>query len=73
LRLDYLDSSESLVDLARVPGSRPEALAGTAPGSANLGTGALVWLDLQAKYNLEKAEQELAARIETEARPRQPA
>jgi addiction module HigA family antidote len=38
-----------------------------------LGTGAQVWLNLQARYDLEKAEQELAARIETEVRPRQAA
>jgi addiction module HigA family antidote len=35
-----------------------------------LGTSAQFWLNLQARYDLERAEDELAARIETEVRPR---
>ena len=38
-----------------------------------LGTSAQFWLNLQAKYDLEKAEDELAARIENEVRPRRAA
>jgi addiction module HigA family antidote len=38
-----------------------------------LGTSAQFWLNLQAKYDLEMAEDELAARIESEVRPRQAA
>ncbi|HEX5431905.1 MAG TPA: HigA family addiction module antitoxin [Bryobacteraceae bacterium] len=33
------------------------------------GTSAQMWVNLQAKYNLQKAEDELAARIETEVQP----
>jgi len=39
----------------------------------HLGTSAQFWLNLQAKYDLEKAEDALAARIETEVRRRQAA
>ena len=35
-----------------------------------LGTSAQFWLNLQAKYDLETAEDDLAARIENEVRPR---
>jgi len=35
-----------------------------------LGTSAQFWLNLQARYDLERAEDELAGRIETEVRPR---
>ena len=38
-----------------------------------LGTSAQFWLNLQARYDLERAEDELAARIENEVRPRQAA
>ena len=38
-----------------------------------LGTSAQFWLNLQAKYDLEIAEDELAARIENEVRPRRAA
>ena len=38
-----------------------------------LGTSAPFWLNLQAKYDLEAAEDELAARIENEVRPRRAA
>ena len=38
-----------------------------------LGTSAQFWLNLQAKYDLELAEDELAARIENEVRPRRAA
>lgn len=38
-----------------------------------LGTSAQFWLNLQAKYDLEMAEDDLAARIEDEVRPRQAA
>lgn len=38
-----------------------------------LGTSAQFWLNLQAKHDLEVAEDELAARIENEVRPRQAA
>lgn len=38
-----------------------------------LGTSAQFWLNLQSKYELERAEDELAARIEQEVRPRQAA
>lgn len=33
------------------------------------GTSAQMWMNLQAKYDLEKAEDELEARIQTEVRP----
>ena len=36
-----------------------------------LGTSAQFWLNLQARYDLERAEDELAGKIETEVRPRQ--
>ncbi len=35
-KLDYLDSSESLADLARVPGHRLEALAGDRTGQYSI-------------------------------------
>ena len=35
-----------------------------------LGTSAQFWLNLQARYDLERAEDEVAARIENEVRPR---
>lgn len=38
-----------------------------------LGTSAQFWLNLQAKYDLEVAEDELAPRIENEVRPRRAA
>jgi len=38
-----------------------------------LGTSAQFWLNLQARYDLEVAEDELAARIESEVRPRRAA
>jgi addiction module HigA family antidote len=38
-----------------------------------LGTSAQFWLNLQAKYDLERAQDELAARIENEVRPRRAA
>ena len=38
-----------------------------------LGTSAQFWLNLQARYDLERAEDELAARIEREVRPRRAA
>ena len=38
-----------------------------------LGTSAQFWLNLQAKYDLEMAGDDLAARIEDEVRPRQAA
>ena len=38
-----------------------------------LGTSAQFWLNLQSRYDLEKAEDELAARIENEVRPRRAA
>ena len=38
-----------------------------------LGTSAQFWLNLQARHDLERAEDELAARIEHEVRPRQAA
>ena len=38
-----------------------------------LGTSAQFWVNLQAKYDLERAEDRLAARIENEVRPRQAA
>ena len=38
-----------------------------------LGTSAQLWLGLQARYDLERAEDELAARVDNEVRPRQAA
>lgn len=38
-----------------------------------LGTSAQFWLNLQSKYDLERAEDELAGRIEQEVRPRRAA
>ena len=38
-----------------------------------LGTSAQFWLNLQAKYDLERAQDQLAARIEDEVRPRRAA
>jgi len=38
-----------------------------------LGTTAQFWLNLQARYDLERAEDELAARIESEVHPRRAA
>ena len=38
-----------------------------------LGASAQFWLNLQAKYNLERAKDELAATIENEVRPLQAA
>jgi toxin HigB-1 len=35
-KLDYLDSSESLIDLARVPGHRLETLAGDRTGQHSI-------------------------------------
>jgi addiction module HigA family antidote len=38
-----------------------------------LGTSAQFWLNLQARYDLERAEDQLATRVENEVRPRQAA
>ena len=51
---------------------RRSITAGTALRLARyLGTSAQFWLNLQARYDLERAEDNLAARIENEVRPRQ--
>jgi addiction module HigA family antidote len=69
-----MDLHVPVTRMSEIVNSRRSITADTALRLARyLGTSAQFWLNLQAKYDLEIAEDELAARIENEVRPRRAA
>ena len=69
-----MDLHVPVTRMNEIVNSRRSITADTALRLARyLGTSAQFWLNLQAKYDLEVAEDELAARIEDEVRPRRAA
>ena len=69
-----MDLHVPVTRMNEIVNSRRSITADTALRLARyLGTSAQFWLNLQAKYDLEIAEDELAARIENEVRPRRAA
>jgi addiction module HigA family antidote len=69
-----MDLHAPVTRMNEIVNGRRSITAGTALRLARyLGTSAQFWLNLQARYDLEKAEDELAKKIESEVRPRQAA